>query len=241
VSGDHVHLLAGAYALNALPVDERAFYERHLTVCEACEIEVAEYAETAAALGVAVAEPPPAELRERVLAAVDSTRQASPAPSRGARAVGRSRPLLPAVAGALLAAVLGLGGFAGHLMDENTRLAEQLAAQGAVTSPAFLARAQVVPLTAPAGTTASFVHSDAHDRGMLVVDGLAALEPALDYQLWLFHDGVPVPAGVFDAVDGTVMFDVEASVREAELVAVTIEPAGGLPEPSGEVVLSAEL
>jgi anti-sigma-K factor RskA len=240
MSGENIHLLAGAYALNALPMEERVFYERHLATCEACRLEVAEYAETAAALGVAAAEEPPAGLRDRVLAQVDATRQISPL-SEPQGLLDRFRPALAAVAAVLLAAVVGLGGFTAYLLGENAELERQVAAAGSEGLPAFLARAEVVPLASPAGTSAGFVRSEAHNRGMLVVDGLADLDPDQDYQLWLFHDGVPVPAGVFDAVDGVVMFDAQAPVREAELIAVTVEPSGGLPEPSGEVVLSAEL
>jgi anti-sigma-K factor RskA len=243
MSGDNIHLLAGAYALNALPLDERAFYERHLAVCEACRLEVAEYAETAATLGVAASEEPPAQLRERVLTDVDTTRQLSPLQTEDPGFMERFRPALTAVAGVLLVAVVGLGGFTAYLLGENAELERQVAAtaEGADALPAFLAQAQIVPLASPAGTAAGFVHSDAHNRGMLVVDGLTELDPDHDYQLWLFHDGVPVPAGVFDVIDGVVMFDAEAPVRQAELIAVTVEPSGGLPEPSGEVVLSAEL
>ena len=43
-----IHTLAGAYALDALNDLERAAFARHMTECEACAQEVAEYLETTA-------------------------------------------------------------------------------------------------------------------------------------------------------------------------------------------------
>jgi anti-sigma-K factor RskA len=73
-----LHALAGAYAVDALPADERAAFEEHLATCEACRTEVAELSATAARLGEAAAETPPAGLKERVLAEVDRVRPLPP-------------------------------------------------------------------------------------------------------------------------------------------------------------------
>uniref|UniRef100_UPI003FD82AE3 RskA family anti-sigma factor n=1 Tax=Nonomuraea rhizosphaerae TaxID=2665663 RepID=UPI003FD82AE3 len=70
-----LHTLSGAYAVHALPDSDGALFEKHLRDCAACAAEVRRLRETAARLALAVAEPPPAELRGRVLAAVDRTPQ----------------------------------------------------------------------------------------------------------------------------------------------------------------------
>jgi anti-sigma-K factor RskA len=78
----NLHALAGAYALDALAVTERARFERHLRTCRSCQEELRGYVAAAAALGMAVAAQPPAALRERVLGAVavlDSARSADAA------------------------------------------------------------------------------------------------------------------------------------------------------------------
>lgn len=234
---ENIHLLAGAYALDALPLDERAVYERHLASCEVCEAEVAGYAETAARLGVAAATIPPEDLRRRVLAAAASTRQLSPAERRAAGLGRRLRPVLLPVAAGLAAVAVGLSGLSAYLWDDRRDLArseEQMAD--------LLARAERVTLDAPAGVSAGFLHSQDDDEGMLVISGLPPLDAERDYQLWLFHEGVPLPAGVFAGEgDGTVIFPAEAPVTGAEVVAVTVEPAGGLDAPSGEVLLLGEL
>jgi len=65
-----VHVLAGAYALDALAASERDRFERHLPDCQSCSDEVRGFTATATALGLAAAAPPPPDLRQRVLAVV---------------------------------------------------------------------------------------------------------------------------------------------------------------------------
>src|SRR5439155_24549549 len=89
-----LHALAGPYALNALPPGERARFERHLAACDACAQEVCGLQETTARLAAAVAVPPAARLRERVLAQAARTRQLRPVaagPGPGTRWPWRAR------------------------------------------------------------------------------------------------------------------------------------------------------
>lgn len=231
---DHAHLLAGAYALDALPADERAFFTRHLAACAACRIDVEGYQETAGILAQAVARPAPPALRSRVLGAAAGARQDSSSPRSRRRGLpDRLRPQLAAVAGVLAAALLSLGGLSVYLHE-----APQDTAAVAI-APDFLAVAEAVPLNAPEGIEVTFLHAD--DEGYLVATGLAELGTTEDYQLWLFHDGVPVPAGVFDVRAERTAVEVQAPVRGAELIAVTTEPAGGRATPSGPVLFSAPL
>ena len=82
--------------------------------------------------------------------------------------------------------------------------------------------------------------SERAKRGVLVAGNLAPLAPDRQYQLWVFVDGKPVDAGVFDAdPSGRALFESKdlAAIRTAENFAVTVEPRGGLPQPSGPIVL----
>ena len=63
------HTLAGAYALDAISDRDRDRFERHLAGCAECAQEIAGLREATALLGAAAAEPLPAGLKERVLAA----------------------------------------------------------------------------------------------------------------------------------------------------------------------------
>ena len=66
MSGD-LHLLAGAYVLDALDADERLRFEAHLGGCAACTTEAAELRAIAGRLAPLTAEPPPPGLRQSVL------------------------------------------------------------------------------------------------------------------------------------------------------------------------------
>src|SRR5215470_19665591 len=85
------HTLAGAYAMDAISAKDRDRFERHLTGCEECTREIASLRETAALLGAAAAEPLPAGLKERVMAAATMTRQQPPADEAEAGANARHR------------------------------------------------------------------------------------------------------------------------------------------------------
>ncbi len=181
-----LHTLTGAYAVDALPGDERQRFEDHLAVCDACEQEVLELQATAARLGAtSVAAPPPA-LRSRILAEIDGVRQERPAPIvvPDELAARRTTPrwvaaTLGAAAAVLLLAVGGLvvvvtslqeqvaglevaAGAAAQANDElavmSARLAEleQQAADAATLTTSALADV----LAAPDAITVSVTHGD---------------------------------------------------------------------------------
>ncbi|MBL0804656.1 zf-HC2 domain-containing protein, partial [Streptomyces albidoflavus] len=73
-----LHTLTGAYALHALPEEERAAFDRHLADCPACTTEVAELTATAARLGLAEAAVPPPAMKDQVLRRIGEVRQEPP-------------------------------------------------------------------------------------------------------------------------------------------------------------------
>ena len=82
--------------------------------------------------------------------------------------------------------------------------------------------------------------SEKAQRGILVAGSLEALPADRQYQLWVFVDGKPVDAGVFDAdPSGRAFFESKdlTAIRSAENFAVTVEPRGGVPQPTGPIVL----
>ncbi|MGW0203774.1 hypothetical protein ACWDX9_61255, partial [Nonomuraea sp. NPDC003201] len=91
---DDLHTLSGAYAVHALPYAEWVLYEEHLLACSACWMEVRRLRETAARLAEAVAEPPPATLRQRLLAAAHELRRPEERPERGSGAVPDDSPTI---------------------------------------------------------------------------------------------------------------------------------------------------
>jgi anti-sigma-K factor RskA len=77
-------------------------------------------------------------------------------------------------------------------------------------------------------------------RGIIVASNLAPLPPDRQYELWVFQDGKPINAGVFDAdASGKALFEsTEFPQPKADMFAVTVEPRGGVPAPTGPIVLA---
>jgi anti-sigma-K factor RskA len=237
-----VHALAGAYALDALPADERAFFERHLSMCGACRAEGAELTETAARLGSAAAQAPPPDLRARILAAADVTRQLPPEPDPTPAEVLRPRRSqqrwLAPVAACLALAVVVLSGAIVAIGQRGTEPGQQPALVAVLGAPDL----QTAELEMEGPQPGRFLYSPEQDRGVLVAASMPAVSDDKTYELWLIHDGTPQPAGLFrPGTDGKAIAHVNGIVRGAELVAITVEPASGSERPTGEVLASAEL
>lgn len=207
------------------------------------------------ALAVAPAEPPLA-LRARVLAAA-SISQAAPSPS-----VARSRRPWQAAAilGALLAAGLGL--WAAQLAEQRNRLRGEVERLGARAAEADDARAEMGALLADLelagepgvvvyGLTGSpavpraggrlFVDTIA-GRAVLLASGLPPLKSDQAFALWSFAgEGARAVAMFRPDADGRARRGIANldGVRDAQTLAVTIEPASGAAQPSGEIVLSS--
>jgi hypothetical protein len=79
-------------------------------------------------------------------------------------------------------------------------------------------------------------------RGIIVASNLAPLPPDRQYELWVFQNGKPINAGVFDAdAGGNALFEsteFPQAPQVAEMFAVTVEPRGGMPAPTGPIVLA---
>jgi anti-sigma-K factor RskA len=253
-----IHTLTGAYAVDALPADERALFEAHLGACGACAAEVAELQATAARLGASVHQQPPASLRDRVLAEIELTRQEPPAPTSGAgsAAQGGARTELDAArarrdavprwvlaivapaAVVLAIAVLGLGVALSNL---DARMAEMEAAAGQVSAVLTAADAETVTVDAD-GTTVRIVMSTSRGEAVVLVDGMEPAPADHAYELWLIHDDVRVPAGVFDVdARGRATRVVTGDMATVTAVGVTVEPAGGSPQPTSDPVMMVEV
>ena len=161
-----LHLLAGAYALDALPEGEREEFEGHLARCDACAQEVRGFREATAQLGAAVATSPPPPLRGQVLAEIRQVRQLPPeVPDLAAERRRRARPW-PRLAGALAAACLVVALIAGGLAVRSQQELNRARAAGAAVA-AVLSAPDARAVSGPAsGGSATVVVSGS--RGQLV-------------------------------------------------------------------------
>lgn len=252
MSHDELRELTESYVLGALTQEERRALEEHLTTCAECAKDVRELMRVAEALGQLVEqrEPPP-QLRDRLLEAVGG----SPARTR------RSVPLWMAAAAALAAIGAGLYAVTVHvasarleaeLQEARSRIASterELVQLREVAGAAERARmvlvAEDVSQIELEGQPAA---PNAHGRALwsgsagllFTAADLPALPAGRVYQLWVVTDSQPLSAGLVtpDAAGRASLAAGMPSGTRPVQIALTIEPAGGVPAPTGEVLLA---
>jgi anti-sigma-K factor RskA len=203
---------------------------------------------------------PPAELRARVLASIGGDRTRRDSADKRATTFGFAGWLATAAA---LALVVGLGVYTVELRGRIATLESDLreanvradASQRQVADAqraASSAQASVAVLTAPdvarvdlagqpVAPTASARAFWSRSRGMVFTGtNLPQLPPGRTYQLWVVTAQAPISAGLLKpnaqgGVSGT--FATPADIPTPVALAVTIEPEGGVPAPTGEKFL----
>jgi anti-sigma factor RsiW len=218
-----VHALAGAFALDALPPDEAADFQRHLAECSACQVEVAELQATATHLGLATAEHPPPRVREAVLQAVHQTRQVPP-PVQPAESRRRIRRTWLAAAAAVVVVGAGAVGVVDLVRDNPAQQDPIATVVGAPDAETTAARLR-------GGGRLTVVASEQLGQAVVLSEDLPPAGAARVYQLWLVdRDGQARSADVL--IGSSSSADVVSNVQPGDSVAITREPAGGSEQPT---------
>lgn len=234
-----LHVLVGAYALDALEDREQVAFEAHLDGCLPCAAELDGFRATVERLGSAAAMPPAPELRAELLASVSRTPQERPVVATLARPTSwRQRaPLLLAAASVLLAV-----GAVGAYIAEHDRASDLQTADD--QKAAVLAAVDATPTTSRVdGATLRVWSSETMDSAVAVMSGAPALQPSQSYQLWAVERGeAPRSVAVMgpEGVGGSTSVLVPG-LDDAATIAVTVEPEGGSERPTTEPVLSVEV
>jgi anti-sigma-K factor RskA len=235
---DKWHEQTAAYALGGLSTAERAEFEAHLLGCAECAAEVRAFAQAAAAL--AYAAPPraaPPGLRQRVIdAAVRATGDARVTASTPA-AVAPIRPVpwTWLLAAASLTIAVGLGAYSVGVRRASSEAETVVVVLGA----SDLVRVEMAgqPVAPRASARAFWSQS----RGLVfTASNLPALPSGRTYQLWIVTGDAPIGAGLLKPrADGIVhaVFAAPSDRSKAVAIAVTIEPEGGVPAPTGDKYL----
>ena len=225
-----IHALSGAYAVDALDDDERAQFEAHLAGCPACRSEVDSLREAAALLAETTVTVPSAELRDRVLADVASTRPLPPAQATvTALAPRRRRRVTTFLAAAAAVVAIGTGGIVWQQMSDDgpTDRVEQIQAAD-----------DVQRFTVPVGDggSATVYRSEDLNAAAIVTKDMPSAPSGSQYVLWLQHGSMMTPAGVMpEGSDNEVVLSGDAA--SANGAAVSVEDAGVEPtQPSDDVV-----
>jgi anti-sigma-K factor RskA len=211
-----IHELSAAYALDALDGNDQRRFEEHLAQCPECRDDVASFQEAAAALAYDVEAPdPPPALREGILERARSERPSNVVAFRPRR---WALPVATGAAAVAACAALAFGLWAASL---NSRLDE---------------RAEAIGLM---GANGSLVIEPSREA-TLVVTGLGRAPAGKTYEVWVIHDGRPLPAGLFSGGSGRTAVALTRPVPAGAVVAVTLERAGGTDRPTGKPLFSAE-
>jgi len=247
--------LAPVYAVGALDGEDLVRFEAHLRDgCEECEAVLRASAEAFVALGKeATPALPPAEVRDALLRRVDAS----------------SRPRRPRLlkwaaltAAAAAAVAMFTGGVVasryekriGVIVREMSQLRDQVRREQALLREevtrarevAVLLRDPATRVVALSGLAAAPSASGRvvwHEKagGQLYVAGLPAPPEGKAYELWTIAGPAPKPAGVFgvDAKGGASIRVAPVDDGPVKVFAVTLEPASGVPAPTGPMVLAS--
>ena len=252
------------YAIGVLDSDEKTALDSHLPGCAECRSKLDEARARMAMMALAAPQvEPPAGARERLIERFRTERERESTPQRQIRSnvvQFRRSPwaLLWAAAALILLAA------AAWLSVENRRLAGQLTqleatrqqledAEQRLRSESARAEAALDILTAPDTAKVELTpvaarpvpHGKAfynRARGLLFyAANLQSLPSNRTYELWLIpSEGAPIDAGTFNSDlhgNAEVILPPLPPGIVAKAFAVTIEPAGGVPAPTGPKVL----
>ena len=250
--------LAAAYVLDALEPAERRAFEAHVAECATCAEEVRTLRPVADALAHSAPQRTPRpELRARVLDSIVPGAGTTPGVVVPPARTATSGWL--ALAAALVFAV-GAGAYAWQLqlrvrtLEGRLDRAEQRASSaerevavarrtasdtqatmGVLAAP-DLVRIELAGQSAAASARARALWS--RNRGMVfAATNLPEAPAGRVYQVWVVTAGGPVSAGLLTPdTNGRAeaYFNTPPDIAPPTAVAVTLEPAGGVPAPTGE-------
>ena len=208
-----LHSLVAPYALDALDESDERSFEEHLALCERCREELAALREAAAVLAYATpAAAPPPQLKQRILEQARSERP-NVVPLRRPTAW---RAPLGIAAAAAAAIALGLGLWSATRPASGNAFTHVLSQPGAKVSAMGRSGALAV---APDGRAALALSLPRAPSGKA-------------YEAWVIQAGKARRAGLFDGGSETSIVGISGRVPAGAVVAVTVERAGGVDQPT---------
>jgi len=248
--------LKEAYVLGALSEEERLSFEEYLAAYPERQAEIDELSAVAGLLAFAPQEQEPSsELRSRVMEVVEA--EAEPRGIRRRSTFARLGDFLSVRSLALGTAVLLVIG----LLSWNVLLQGQVEdlqgkvqnAQGRVQNlqgkvedtreKQQVQQSQTIKLEgswADQGANAE-VASIHKNQIILVARNMPTVPEDRTCQIWVINNDVPEPSGLFQPDGNMTATPITNSITKADVIAVTVEPAGGSEKPTGDPVLLAKL
>ncbi|MAO64379.1 MAG: hypothetical protein CL666_05220 [Balneola sp.] len=251
--------LASAYVLNALSTEEEREFELMLKNASDEQLELFDDLQATAAeiATLSLDDTPTAELKDRILTAVGHQTE----PARIYQLTWYRFAAAASVIFILISA--GLFFYSQNLSQEVEQQSEVIAEQQSTIQRLeseverkeellTILEAREVDLVMMAGMEdmspngyGKVVWDKEGGRALLQIANLPTVPSDKDYQLWLIVNGQPISAGVF-AVDDPQkdnFFKIEqlqSSANEGAF-AITMEPKGGVPQPTGDMYLMGNM
>lgn len=245
----HADDLIGAYVLDAVGSAERDLVEAHLSECKECRSEVTELREAAVHLSAGHEVAPPTELRSRILGAINAPTSVTDAPSETAAsrtytdsADSRREPTSSpraltnkSVWGLAAAGLLAVGGWGiwQNVAGDLSPIDEVIQASDAQTYT-----------TQYEGETVTVVSSSSVDRAVLRAGALPDLDEGQTYQAWwVGADENITSAGLISSDRSAAELEIalEGDPENVAAFALSVEPAGGSPQPTTDPVVIVPL
>jgi anti-sigma-K factor RskA len=238
MADEHVLDLLPAYALDCLDEEDLLRLARHLTECDSCRTELSSYQVIADQLPLSVPQvSPPATLKQKLMARVEESRQPGLAQkgktSWWQRLSERLHQAAPVWALASLAVIVVLA-------ISNLTLWQRVRTTSISEQPQSMRVVRLSNTTDAPNAHGLLVISVDGEYGTLVVDHLPDLGAAQQYQLWLIQGGERTNGGVFSVSQdgyGSLWIASPLPLANYSAFGITIEPAGGSSDPTGQKVL----
>ncbi len=234
----HVIDLLPGFVLDALTEEEMRQVREHLAGCADCRVELAHLQLVADELPLALSQAVPSPSVKTNLMQSIHARYALPAPQKSAPISRRIWPVAYRQSLATLALVLIILLVAGNLF-----LWRQLTLITQGVSAPVRVLAMVNSDFSP-NARGTVVLNPSSRYGVLMVADLTSLSADKQYQIWLTKGSEHISAGVF-SVDqsGYAVLEIIApqAFQDYELIAISVEPAGGSLQPTGPNVFQAQI
>jgi anti-sigma-K factor RskA len=230
--------LKDAYVLGTLAEEERREFEEYLAAHPERQAEIEELGAVAGLLALSPHEhEPPPELRSRILDAVGAEAvHAGEGRRSGLAWLGEFLSARNLALGA--AALLVIGLFSWNMllrteMQDLQRQTQELQAsqdRTIVLHGSGVAQEAHVELVALEG-----------GRAVLMAKNMPPVPEDRTIQIWVIKDGDPKSGGLFEPDREMVATAVTVSLHGGDVLALTIEPEGGSPNPTSDPMMTAKL
>jgi anti-sigma-K factor RskA len=246
--------LKDAYVLGALPEEERLSFEDYLAAHPERQAEIDELGAVAGLLAFSPQEQEPSpELRSRVMEVVEA--EAEPRRVRGRSTFAKVGDYLSVRSLALGAAALLVIGLLswnvllqsqvevlqGRVQDAQGRVQDlQAQVENARDQRQQSPTVELEGSWADQGANAKVV-SIQENQVILVARNMPSVPEDQTCQIWVINDDVPKPSGLFQPDRNITAAPITNSITNADVIAVTVEPAGGSKKPTSDPVLLADL